>query len=413
MTVLGAVDRRGGAGDRPAGPTLGDGDRCADGRPDRARMCLDRVVLRLRQLVAGRQPGCLLSWRHSPPPPAVARVAPGRWRPLLGGFAIAMTVLCGWSLLVKVFPSTLASTNAIGRLQAPFGYWNAIGLCGAIGLPACLWAGARRDRGRLIAGLAAPALCLLLSVDVLSYSRSADAAGVVAIALWLIFAPLRLRSIAMLAIGAARRDGDQCLDAHPRCAQGWFGLAGGPGPRRPHVRDRHRCRAGARHRRRILGRTGDGPDQRPRRCQTADRLGAGRAARRRRAVRGRRGRGVFTRTDRRGLARLERADHDQRARLRQRRRPRVPARLEPADLLASGDRRRRTCAVQGRRVARLRRRSVALHDQPRRGLRSARLSVRDVRRPGAARRRAHVRAPGVLAGGRGAAARAPDSDLVA
>jgi hypothetical protein len=134
---------------------------------------------------------------------SVARVAPGRWRALLGGFAIAMTVLCGWSLLVKVFPSTLASTNAIGRLQAPFGYWNAIGLCGAIGLPACMWAGARRDRGRRLAGLAAPALCLLLTVDVLSYSRSADAAGVVAVALWLALAPLRLRSIVMLVIGAA------------------------------------------------------------------------------------------------------------------------------------------------------------------------------------------------------------------
>ncbi len=133
---------------------------------------------------------------------AVARVAPGRWRALLAGFAIAMTFLCGWSLLVKVFPATLASTNTVGRLEAPFGYWNAIGLCGAIGLPACLWAGARRDRGRRLAGLAAPALCLLLSVDVLSYSRSADAAGVIAVALWLIFAPLRLRSIVMLAIGA-------------------------------------------------------------------------------------------------------------------------------------------------------------------------------------------------------------------
>jgi O-Antigen ligase len=133
---------------------------------------------------------------------SLARVAPNRWPALLGGFAVAMTALCGWSLLVKVFPSTLASTNTIGRLEAPFGYWNAIGLCAALGLPACLWAGARRDRGRRLAGLAAPALCLLLSVAVLSYSRSADAAGVVAVALWLIFVPLRLRSIVMLTIGA-------------------------------------------------------------------------------------------------------------------------------------------------------------------------------------------------------------------
>jgi hypothetical protein len=133
---------------------------------------------------------------------ALARIAPRRWPALLAGFAIAMTVLCGWSLLVKVFPSTLASTNTVGRLEAPFGYWNAIGLCAAIGLPASLWAASRRDRGRRFAGLAAPALCLLLSVDVLSYSRSADAAGVVAIGLWLIFVPLRLRSIVTLVIGA-------------------------------------------------------------------------------------------------------------------------------------------------------------------------------------------------------------------
>jgi hypothetical protein len=132
----------------------------------------------------------------------LAWVAPNRWPALLGGFAIAMTALCGWSLLVKVFPSTLAASGSPGRLEAPFGYWNAIGLCAALGLPACLWVGARRDRGRLVAGLAAPALCLLLSVAVLSYSRSADAAGVVAVALWLIVVPLRLRSVVMLAIGA-------------------------------------------------------------------------------------------------------------------------------------------------------------------------------------------------------------------
>ena len=132
----------------------------------------------------------------------LAWVAPNRWPALLGGFAIAMTALCGWSLLVKVFPSTLAPSATAGRLEAPFGYWNAIGLCAALGLPACLWGGVRRDRGRLLAGLAAPALCLLLSVAVLSYSRSADAAGVVGVALWLIFVPLRLRSVVLLAIGA-------------------------------------------------------------------------------------------------------------------------------------------------------------------------------------------------------------------
>jgi hypothetical protein len=132
----------------------------------------------------------------------LVRVAPNRWPALLGGFAVAMTALCGWSLLAKIFPSALASSSTPGRLEAPFGYWNAIGLCAAVGLPACLWAGVRRDRGRSLAGLAAPAVCVLLSVAVLSYSRSADAAGVVAVAIWLIFVPLRLRSMVVLAIGA-------------------------------------------------------------------------------------------------------------------------------------------------------------------------------------------------------------------
>ena len=297
-----------------------------------------------------------------------------------------MTVLCGWSLLVKVFPSTLASNNTIGRLQAPFGYWNAIGLCGAIGLPACLWAGARRDRGRLLAGLAAPALCLLLSVDVLSYSRSADAAGVAAIGLWLIFAPLRLRSIADARDRRRRSGGDQRLDAHPPRAQGRFGRAGDPGPRRPHVRDRDRARAGARHRLRVCSGPRDGPSRAARRRQTTDRLGAGRACWSSACC----ARSVRVATSSRGLTGeishvWDAVDHDQRPRLRQRRRPRLPARLQPADLLASGDRRRRTRAVQGRRTARLRRRAAALHDQPERGVRGTRLPVRDIRRPGPAR----------------------------
>ncbi|HET9125837.1 MAG TPA: hypothetical protein VFN65_13235, partial [Solirubrobacteraceae bacterium] len=124
------------------------------------------------------------------------------WSTVIGALVLWATVLCGWSLLVKVLPSALAAGNQYGRLQAPFGYWNAIALCAAIGLPGCLWLGARKDGGRRLAGFAAPALTLLLSVLVLSYSRSADAAAVVAAGLWLIVVPLRLRALAMLALGA-------------------------------------------------------------------------------------------------------------------------------------------------------------------------------------------------------------------
>ena len=133
----------------------------------------------------------------------LARPCAHGWATVLGALALWSVTLCAWSLLVKVFPSALAPGNQFGRLQAPFGYWNAIALCAAMGLPCCLWLGARRDGNRHLAALAAPALTLLISVLVLSYSRSADAAAAVAAGVWLIAVPLRLRAIAMLLIGAA------------------------------------------------------------------------------------------------------------------------------------------------------------------------------------------------------------------
>lgn len=133
----------------------------------------------------------------------LARPLAARWAALLGALALWAVALSAWSLIVKVFPSALAPGNQIGRLQAPFGYWNAIALTAAMGVPCCLWLGARRDAGRRLAALAAPALTLLVSVLVLSYSRSADAAAAVGAGVWLLVVPLRLRAIAVLVLGFA------------------------------------------------------------------------------------------------------------------------------------------------------------------------------------------------------------------
>lgn len=134
---------------------------------------------------------------------SLSRLIPNRWAALVGAIAIAGAALSLWSLLIKVFPAALAPNNQVGRLQEPFGYWNALGLIAAIALPCCLWLGARRDSRRRVAGLAAPAMVLLVSVLTLSYSRSADLAACVAVALWLIFVPLRLRALAILAVALA------------------------------------------------------------------------------------------------------------------------------------------------------------------------------------------------------------------
>jgi hypothetical protein len=134
---------------------------------------------------------------------AIARLAPQRWRSLIGGLALAMVGLSAYTLLAKVFPGTLSPNNTVGRVQEPFGYWNAIGVCGALGVPACLWSGARRDGSSVSRALSAPALSLLIAVVVLSYSRSALLVAVVGAGCWLALVPLRMRATAILVVGAA------------------------------------------------------------------------------------------------------------------------------------------------------------------------------------------------------------------
>jgi cytochrome c-type biogenesis protein CcmH/NrfG len=131
---------------------------------------------------------------------ALGRLAPQRWPALVGAIATAMAALSAYSLLAKVFPATLAPANFYGRLLAPFGYWNAIGVSAALGLPPCLWAATRRHGGVVLRALTVPAMTLMISVVVLSYSRSAALVAALGVAAWLGFVPLRLRSALTLAL---------------------------------------------------------------------------------------------------------------------------------------------------------------------------------------------------------------------
>jgi O-antigen ligase/polysaccharide polymerase Wzy-like membrane protein len=133
---------------------------------------------------------------------ALARIFPARWPALLGAVAAAATGVCAYALLVKVFPATLDPTDLVGRLKAPFAYWNATGLIAALGVPVCIWGGARPARGRILRALSIPALSILLAVLVLSYSRGALIAVIVACAVWFVLAPMRLRAAFVLGLGA-------------------------------------------------------------------------------------------------------------------------------------------------------------------------------------------------------------------
>ena len=111
-------------------------------------------------------------------------------------------IVCGWALLTKVFPGALAPDEMYARLREPFGYWNAVGLTAALGMPPLLWLGraALRPRRGQRARLARRSALLDVAL-LLSYSRGALLALAVGLAFWFAVVPLRLRG----ALAAARR----------------------------------------------------------------------------------------------------------------------------------------------------------------------------------------------------------------
>ncbi|HEY6396674.1 MAG TPA: O-antigen ligase family protein, partial [Solirubrobacteraceae bacterium] len=132
---------------------------------------------------------------------ASARLASGRWVAVVGAIAVAATVISLYALIAKAFPASLNPDESAGRLQAPFGYFNATGVMAALGLVPCLWAGAQRGRALVLRVLSPPAIAVLSSVLVLSYSRGALLAAVIGVGCWFALAPVRLRSAAILALG--------------------------------------------------------------------------------------------------------------------------------------------------------------------------------------------------------------------
>jgi len=134
---------------------------------------------------------------------ALVRLSPHRWASVLGATLLAAVAVCAYALATKVFPAALDPDEVYARLRDPFGYWNAVGLMAALGVPGCLWLGARRSGHAALNALAYPALGLLTATILLAYSRGAVAAAVVGCACWFAVVPLRLRGAAVLATGAS------------------------------------------------------------------------------------------------------------------------------------------------------------------------------------------------------------------
>jgi len=132
---------------------------------------------------------------------ALVRLTAGRWRAIVAGVLLGTVVVSAYALASKIDPAALDASDTSARLSVPLGYWNAVGLTAALGIAPAMWLGSRREGHGALDALAAPVICLLLVALVLSYSRGAVLAAVLGIAFWFAFTPLRLRALAVLAIG--------------------------------------------------------------------------------------------------------------------------------------------------------------------------------------------------------------------
>ncbi|HWH93535.1 MAG TPA: O-antigen ligase family protein [Baekduia sp.] len=132
----------------------------------------------------------------------LARTAGAWWSAVLGALCATTAAICVWAILTKVFPGALAADEVYARLREPFGYWNAVGLTAALGVPPTLWLGARRSGHAALNALAYPIMGILLLTILLAYSRGSLLAVAVGAAFWFAVVPLRLRGVAVLATGA-------------------------------------------------------------------------------------------------------------------------------------------------------------------------------------------------------------------
>ena len=127
---------------------------------------------------------------------AAARLAPRRAPDVAIGILLAAVAVVVYALGTRVWP---AGDELAARLGEPYGYWNALGATAALAIVPAIWLGVRETGRSLSRVLAFPALGLLILTMLLTQSRGALVASLVALIAWLAIVPLRLRTFVVLA----------------------------------------------------------------------------------------------------------------------------------------------------------------------------------------------------------------------
>ncbi len=140
---------------------------------------------------------------------AAAALLRGRWasaaEPALAAGAVAVI---GYGLAERVLPGLIdltGSRTAMGRLEQPLTYWNAIGALAAMAIVLCARLAGDPARPRRVRALAAAAAAPLGAGLALSFSRGAIVAAIVGLAVLLAMAPggVQLRAALLVAAAAA------------------------------------------------------------------------------------------------------------------------------------------------------------------------------------------------------------------
>jgi hypothetical protein len=153
-------------------------------------------------------------------------------------FAVLFTGVAIWALAGKVIPWLYDDYGRASRLRSPVGYWNALALVTAFGLPLALWAASRRAHVLWVRAGGVVSAYLLGVALLLTYSRGGIAVALFALAAWFVLSEDRLDGAAALAVaglpaavvvGIAFSLPGVADDGQPHSVRvhdgAWFGLA--------------------------------------------------------------------------------------------------------------------------------------------------------------------------------------------
>ena len=154
-------------------------------RPDAARAGGARRLHR-RSRSPGRCRPPTRGWRPTARSPtsrvfagalALVRLVPGRWAAVLSGVALGCVRRVRVGAGDQGVPGGARADETFARLREPFGYWNAVGLMAALGVPPLLWLAARRTGHAAVNALAWPGARAAVRVpDALLLARRAAGA---------------------------------------------------------------------------------------------------------------------------------------------------------------------------------------------------------------------------------------------